>query len=224
MAFRAGERHVPRLSRRVPLGSDSTVSGRDGAYLDHRRPGRPRAASRTLAGREQGAREPGARRPPGPTAPRCLAGPRWPGRASRGGRPPRSPRSRRPGPGCGVVAGDVDRPGRHGRPVRHVRRRGPASARHRARRGRPPGRDARADAARARWPRCSAPKVTGAWLLHELSRDLDLDFFVLFSSTTALLGSRRLGHYAAANQFLDGLAHHRRPRATRAQRELGHVG
>ena len=54
------------------------------------------------------------------------------------------------------------------------------------------------------------PKVTGAWLLHELSRDLDLDFFVLFSSTTALLGARRLGAYAAANQFLDGLAHHRR--------------
>lgn len=55
-----------------------------------------------------------------------------------------------------------------------------------------------------------APKAAGAWLLHELSRDLPLDFFVLFSSTTALLGSSRLGHYAAANQFLDALAHHRR--------------
>jgi acyl transferase domain-containing protein len=55
-----------------------------------------------------------------------------------------------------------------------------------------------------------APKVTGSWLLHELSRDLPLDFFVLFSSTTALLGSALLGHYAAANQFLDALAHHRR--------------
>ena len=55
-----------------------------------------------------------------------------------------------------------------------------------------------------------APKVTGSWLLHELSRDLSLDFFVLFSSTTALLGVARLGHYAAANQFLDALAHHRR--------------
>jgi myxalamid-type polyketide synthase MxaE and MxaD len=55
-----------------------------------------------------------------------------------------------------------------------------------------------------------AAKVTGAWLLHELSRELPLDFFVLFSSTTALIGSARLGHYAAANQFLDALAHHRR--------------
>ena len=55
-----------------------------------------------------------------------------------------------------------------------------------------------------------APKAGGAWLLHELSRDLPLDFYVLFSSTTALLGSSRLGHYAAANQFLDALAHHRR--------------
>ena len=55
-----------------------------------------------------------------------------------------------------------------------------------------------------------APKAAGAWLLHELSRDLPLDFYVLFSSTTALLGSSRLGPYAAANQFLDALAHHRR--------------
>jgi acyl transferase domain-containing protein/acyl carrier protein len=55
-----------------------------------------------------------------------------------------------------------------------------------------------------------APKVAGGWLLHELSRDLPLDFCVLFSSTTSLLGSGRLGYYAAANQFLDALAHHRR--------------
>jgi SAM-dependent methyltransferase/NAD(P)-dependent dehydrogenase (short-subunit alcohol dehydrogenase family)/acyl carrier protein len=55
-----------------------------------------------------------------------------------------------------------------------------------------------------------APKVAGAWLLHELSRDLALDFYVFFSSTTTLLGSSRLGHYAAGNQFLDSLAHLRR--------------
>ncbi|MCC6456162.1 MAG: acyltransferase domain-containing protein, partial [Caldilineaceae bacterium] len=53
------------------------------------------------------------------------------------------------------------------------------------------------------------PKVMGAWVLHRLSRSMALDFFALFSSTTALLGSRYLGHYAAANQFLDGLAHYR---------------
>ena len=69
------------------------------------------------------------------------------------------------------------------------------------------------------------PKVAGTWLLHQLTADADLDLFVLFSSTTALWGSRALGHYAAANQFLDALAHHRRaPRPARAERGLGHVG
>ena len=53
-------------------------------------------------------------------------------------------------------------------------------------------------------------KVEGTWLLHELSCGLPLDFFVLFSSTTALFGASRIGHYAASNQFLDFLAHWRR--------------
>ena len=51
------------------------------------------------------------------------------------------------------------------------------------------------------------PKVAGTWLLDELTRGLPLDVFVLFSSTTALWGSRDLAHYAAANQFLDAFAH-----------------
>jgi len=54
------------------------------------------------------------------------------------------------------------------------------------------------------------PKVEGAWLLHELSGDLPLDFFVLFSSVTTLFGASRIGHYAASNQFLDFLANWRR--------------
>jgi len=54
------------------------------------------------------------------------------------------------------------------------------------------------------------PKVQGAFLLDRLSRGLELDFFVLFSSTTALWGSAGLAHYAAANQYLDALAHRRR--------------
>ena len=53
-------------------------------------------------------------------------------------------------------------------------------------------------------------KVGGAVLIDELTRDLEMDFFVLFSSTTALWGVAGLGHYAAANQFLDALAHQRR--------------
>jgi SAM-dependent methyltransferase/acyl carrier protein/NADP-dependent 3-hydroxy acid dehydrogenase YdfG len=53
-------------------------------------------------------------------------------------------------------------------------------------------------------------KVEGTWLLHELSQNLPLDFFVLFSSTAALFGGGGLGHYAASNQFLDLFAHWRR--------------
>jgi microcystin synthetase protein McyG len=53
-------------------------------------------------------------------------------------------------------------------------------------------------------------KVAGTWVLHELTQALDLDFFVLFSSTTSLLGSRYLAHYAAANEFLDAFAHFRK--------------
>jgi myxalamid-type polyketide synthase MxaE and MxaD len=53
-------------------------------------------------------------------------------------------------------------------------------------------------------------KATGGWVLHRLTRDLELDFFVLFSSTTALWGVAGLGHYAAANQALDAIASVRR--------------
>src|SRR5208282_4912548 len=53
-------------------------------------------------------------------------------------------------------------------------------------------------------------KVEGTWLLHELSQNLPLDFFVLFSSTAPLFGGGGFGHYAASNQFLDFFAHWRR--------------
>ncbi len=57
--------------------------------------------------------------------------------------------------------------------------------------------------------RVMAPKVQGAWNLHALTQNLDLDFFVCFSSISALLGSPGQGNYAAANHFLDMLAHYR---------------
>ena len=54
------------------------------------------------------------------------------------------------------------------------------------------------------------PKMMGGWLLHRLLEDAPLDFFVLFSSAGSLLGQPGQGNYAAANAFLDALAHHRK--------------
>jgi amino acid adenylation domain-containing protein len=58
--------------------------------------------------------------------------------------------------------------------------------------------------------RVMAPKVVGGWNLHEQTRSLELDYFVLFSSLSSVFGHPGQGNYAAANAFLDQLAHHRR--------------
>lgn len=60
--------------------------------------------------------------------------------------------------------------------------------------------------------RVMAPKTTGAWNMHLASMHATLDFFLFFSSAASVLGSAGQANYAAANQFLDALAHYRRNR------------
>ncbi len=60
-----------------------------------------------------------------------------------------------------------------------------------------------------RFEKVFAAKVLGAWNLHTLTKQMPLAFFMLFSSTASLFGSPGQANYAAANAFMDGLAHHR---------------
>jgi acyl carrier protein len=61
-----------------------------------------------------------------------------------------------------------------------------------------------------RFERVMEPKLDGAWHLHTLSRTQPLDFFVLFSSAVAILGSAGQGNHVAACAFEDALAYYRR--------------
>lgn len=54
------------------------------------------------------------------------------------------------------------------------------------------------------------PKVTGAWNLHQATKDQDLDFFAMFSSVAAVWGNPGQSNYVAASEFLDALARYRR--------------
>lgn len=61
------------------------------------------------------------------------------------------------------------------------------------------------------------PKIKGAWLLHQLSQQDDVDFFLMYSSVASLLGSAGQSNHAAANAFLDAFAGYRRAQGLPAQ-------
>ena len=69
----------------------------------------------------------------------------------------------------------------------------------------------------ARFERVLTPKVAGVWNLHTATHGQPLDFFVMFSSVSGLLGNPGQVNYAAANNYLDGLAHQRRAMGLPAQ-------
>ncbi len=63
---------------------------------------------------------------------------------------------------------------------------------------------------RERFRRTLAPKAYGAWHLDRLTKDDDLDFFIVSSSVSSLFGSPGQANYATANAVLDGLVAQRR--------------
>ncbi len=63
---------------------------------------------------------------------------------------------------------------------------------------------------RERFQRVLAPKVKGADNLNSLTRGMALDYFVLFSSATTLVGNPGQANYVAANAYMEGLARRRR--------------
>ncbi|KAH6858814.1 hypothetical protein BKA58DRAFT_346728, partial [Alternaria rosae] len=56
------------------------------------------------------------------------------------------------------------------------------------------------------WNGATAPKVVGTWNLHNETQSLDLEFFILFSSLSGIVGQPGQANYASANTFLDAFA------------------
>lgn len=75
------------------------------------------------------------------------------------------------------------------------------------------------------WMAGIAPKVAGAWNLHQATEGLSLDFFVMFGSVVGLLQTGGQANYAAANTFLGSFAAFRREQGLAASvLNLGLVG
>ncbi|KAL8799576.1 MAG: hypothetical protein Q9182_005787 [Xanthomendoza sp. 2 TL-2023] len=60
------------------------------------------------------------------------------------------------------------------------------------------------------WDRALKVKIESSWILHEVTKDDDVEFFVLFSSIASVLGNRNQGSYNVGNTFLNALATYRR--------------
>ena len=67
-----------------------------------------------------------------------------------------------------------------------------------------------------KFDRVLAPKITGSWYMSELTKELDLDFFIMFSSIASTLGSAGQSNHSAANAFLDSFAYYRRAKGLAA--------
>jgi NAD(P)-dependent dehydrogenase (short-subunit alcohol dehydrogenase family) len=65
------------------------------------------------------------------------------------------------------------------------------------------------------WRACTDVKTIGSWNLHTLLPE-HLDFFVMLSSIAGVIGSAGQANYAAANTYMDALAHYRNARGQRA--------
>ncbi|USP74624.1 uncharacterized protein yc1106_01898 [Curvularia clavata] len=68
------------------------------------------------------------------------------------------------------------------------------------------------------WNAVNEPKVHGTWNLHNscLSREIDLDFFLLFSSLAGVFGGPGQSNYGAANTFLEAFVQYRHSLGLRA--------
>ncbi|KAI4198186.1 MAG: hypothetical protein LQ350_005422 [Teloschistes chrysophthalmus] len=60
------------------------------------------------------------------------------------------------------------------------------------------------------WDRALRAKIDSSWILHELTKGDELEYFVLFSSIASVLGNRNQGSYNVGNTFLNALATYRR--------------
>ena len=80
------------------------------------------------------------------------------------------------------------------------------------------------------WVDVVQPKYQGAWNMHNAFLDHKLDFFIMLSSISAVIGNRGQAAYAAANSFLDDFAHYRASQGLPGTsinlgvvKEIGHV-